>query len=210
MPVVRRTLLRMALHRAPCHLQPRHQGGHQGARSSLHQEGPTSCCSEDVPLPNGLQGQATSALWPVRDLRQLSCDITAEAINLAITWPSTELCSQQKRKVRNQKTPEEKLKTKEAKLKRATDLAAYQEAEDLLRADTEANHEWFVRTLLHCPLQKTPHSGPHTLCLLCRTKVAAMPSAAYNKASRASQYQASKKRKLEAVATLRGQTKLTC
>ena len=49
-----------------------------------------------------------------------------------------------KAKTHMKKTAEEKIKTKEAKLKRATDLAAFLEAEALLREDTTAKHEWFI------------------------------------------------------------------
>ena len=111
--------------------------------------------------------------------------------------------------VKRQKTAAEKLKAKEAKLKRATDLAAFQEAEDLLRADTAANDEWFVCNYNRCPLQKKLHSGPFATCLLCRTMVATCHSrrnSESKKAQNARAYQASKKRKLEA--TMQGQTKL--
>ena len=111
--------------------------------------------------------------------------------------------------VKRQKTAAEKLKAKEAKVKRATDLAAFQEAEDLLRADTAANHEWFVCSSLRCPLQKNPHSGPFKTCLLCRTMAANMPcrtNKEHTTVMNARAYQAKKKRKFEV--TMQGQTKL--
>jgi len=111
--------------------------------------------------------------------------------------------------VKRQRTAAEKPKAKEAKLKRTNDLAAFQESEDLLRADTAANHEWFVCNKVGCPLKRNPHSGPFKTCLLCRTKEANMPSNTNKKrkaARNASAYQASKKRKLEA--PIQGQTKL--
>ena len=111
--------------------------------------------------------------------------------------------------VKRQKTAAEKLKAKEAKLKRTTDLAAFQESEDLLRADTAANHEWFVCNKVGCPLKRNPHSGPFKTCLLCRTMAATNPSRTnteYDKARNARAYQTSKKRKLEA--TMQGQTNL--
>ena len=67
---------------------------------------------------------------------------------------------------RGTKTAAEKLKAKEAKLKRATDLAAFQEAEDLLRADTATNREWFVCNLPRCHPQKK-HTVGHSRHACC-------------------------------------------
>ena len=144
----------------------------------------------------------------------------AGAINLGPHYGQFETCDscrvlQKKHRekkinpVKRQQTAAEKLKAKESKLKRTTDLAAFQESEDLLRADTVANHEWFVCNKVDCPLKRNPHSGPFKTCLLCRTKEANMPSNTNKKrkaARNASAYQATKKRKLEA--PIQGQTKL--
>jgi len=105
------------------------------------------------------------------------------------------------------KTAEEKIKTKEAKLKRATDSAAFLEAEALLQEDTTAKHEWFICNLLSCPLKKKPHSGPFKMCKLCRAKANARPNRADKEKRNAARTNA-KKRKLDAIATNQGQTKL--
>ena len=114
---------------------------------------------------------------------------------------------------KRQKTAEESLTTKEAKLinKKATDLAAFQEDEDLLRADTEANHESLVRMQLAL-LSSTEETTqwPYKMCLLCRTKAAAQPSQhdrENKKANNSRAYQKLKKRKLKT--TMQGQTKLS-